>query len=58
METTTFSRGIVAGLFILSGSFVVKHFWPGADLINGFMKGMGITLLIMLLINKYKSNAS
>ncbi|MBS1501562.1 MAG: hypothetical protein JST32_05840 [Bacteroidetes bacterium] len=42
----------VTGLFVLSGSFIMKHYWPQADFADGFMKGLGITLLIAMFIRQ------
>ena len=53
MDNLKFSRGIAAGLFILSASFIVKHLWPTADFVDRFMKGLGITLMLGLLIKQH-----
>lgn len=52
MRSNTFSLGIAIGLFLLSASFIVKHYWPNADFADGFMKGLGITLMIGIFIKQ------
>jgi hypothetical protein len=52
MKPASLSLGIAIGLFLLSASFIVKHIWPTADFADGFMKGLGITLMIGLLIKQ------
>jgi len=49
---------MASGLFILSASFIVKQFWPAADFVDGFMKGLGITLMLGLLIKQHRYRAS
>jgi hypothetical protein len=36
----------------LSASFIVKHYWPDNDFADGFMKGLGITLMIGMFIKQ------
>ena len=58
MRPVKFSKGMAVGLFILSASFIVKHIWPSADFVDGFMKGLGITLMLALLIKQRRYRAS
>jgi len=58
MRSVKFSKGMAAGLFILSASFIVKQFWPAADFVDGFMKGLGITLMLGLMIKQHRYRAS
>jgi hypothetical protein len=52
MQTIISRYGLSIGLFILSASFIVKYFWPQADFVDGFMKGLGITLIIAMFIRQ------
>jgi hypothetical protein len=52
MKTNIADYGLSIGLFILSASFIVKYYWPAADFADGFMKGLGITLIIIMFIRK------
>jgi len=37
------------GLLLISASFIIKHFMDVPDFIDGFLKGVGIGLLILAL---------
>ncbi|MBS1524755.1 MAG: hypothetical protein JST19_03840 [Bacteroidetes bacterium] len=52
MKMIIYRYGLSIGLFILSASFIVKHYWPQADFADGFMKGLGITLMIVMFIRQ------
>ncbi|NCD69378.1 hypothetical protein [Mucilaginibacter agri] len=41
---------IPIGLLIISASFVVKHFAAVPDFADGFLKGIGIGILVLSLI--------
>gem|GEM_PF-1683169 len=52
MKPNKFSIGIAIGLLLISAGTIIRHVWPTADFVDGFMKGLGITLMIGLLIKQ------
>ncbi len=52
MKPVKFSLGIAACMLLISAGTIVRMIWPVADFVDGFMKGLGITLMIGLLIKQ------
>lgn len=41
------------GLFLLAGSFILKHFFALPDFADGFLKGAGIGIIFLSLIKQW-----
>lgn len=55
MKKRNFQKALlIAGLLVLSGSFVITRYLTISDPVNGFIKGFAIGLLLLAVVISFK----